>query len=153
MYPSAYNHNLSLRATGRIGDGRFSLITNSGTSQGRGFGPLHNGTFTYERAGGQKFTGGDFSTGTDLLFMSAAVRGVSAEIPVAGMTVKAFGGRSISGAYESQPVYTDPNLAQQQLQPNIRATGRFGYDTNVGGAYVAFGPTSDRKSTRLNSSY
>ncbi|HEY6188191.1 MAG TPA: SdrD B-like domain-containing protein [Pyrinomonadaceae bacterium] len=142
MYPSAYNHNLSLRATGRIGDGRFSLITNSGTSQGRGFGPLHNGTFTYERAGGQKFTGGDFSTGTDLLFMSAAVRGVSAEIPVAGMTVKAFGGRSISGAYESQPVYTDPNLAQQQLQPNIRATGRFGYDTNVGGAYVTFGPTS-----------
>ncbi|HEX8773398.1 MAG TPA: hypothetical protein VF735_07295 [Pyrinomonadaceae bacterium] len=143
MYPSAYNHNLSLRATGRIGEGRFGLVTNSGTSRGRGFGPLHNGTFTYERPGGQRFTGGDFSTGTDLLFMSAAVRGVSAQLPLAGMRVTAFGGRSVSGTYQSQPVYTDPTLAQQpELQPNNPSQNTLGYDTNVAGAYVTFGPSA-----------
>lgn len=143
MYPSAYNHNLTLRATGRIGDGRFNVITNSGTSRGRGFGPLHNGTFTYERPGGQRLTGGDFSTGSDLLFMSAAVRGVSAQLPVAGVRVTAFGGRSISGTHRSQLTYADPILAeQQQLQQNNPAQRTLGYDTSVAGAYATFGPSA-----------
>jgi hypothetical protein len=142
MYPSAYNHNLTLRSTGRIGDGRFSLITNSGTGSGSGLGLLNNGTFTYERPGGQRFTGGDFSTGTDLLFMSAAVRGVSAQLPLAGMRVTAFGGRSISGTLQQQQqfAYTDTGLAQQQQ--NTQSPTRFRYDTNVVGAYITFGPSA-----------
>jgi Copper amine oxidase N-terminal domain len=146
MYPSASVHNLTLRSTGRIGDGRFSLITNSGNGTGSGgLGLLRNGTLTYERPGGQRFTGGDFSTGTDLLFMSVAMRGGLAQIPVRGMRVTAFGGRSISGTFQAQPQlpYTDATGAQQQQQQQVAATPyKLSYDTNVAGAYVTFGPAA-----------
>ena len=139
MYSSAMVHNLTLRATGRFGDGRFNLITNSsgGTGTG-GFGLLRNATLSYERPNGQRFTGGDIHTGTDLLFMSAAARGVLAQIPFRGMRITAFGGRAISGTFQTPLVSTDPNLIQQQL--NVLPQ-RFRYDTNVAGAYLTFGPS------------
>ncbi|HEV2911756.1 MAG TPA: hypothetical protein VGX92_00450 [Pyrinomonadaceae bacterium] len=139
MYPSAFVHNLTFRSTGRIGDGRFSLVTNSGSGTGTGFGPLRNATFTYERPGGQRFTGGDFSTGTDLLFMSTAMRGVLAQIPIGGMRLTAFGGRALSGAFQQQqPLLPDgaSTPQQQAYTPNRNL-----YDTTVAGAYVTFGPS------------
>ncbi|HYY56515.1 MAG TPA: hypothetical protein VE842_04230 [Pyrinomonadaceae bacterium] len=145
MYSSASMHNLSLRSTGRIGDGRFSLVTNSGTGTGTGFGPLRNATFTYERPGGQRFIGGDFSTGTDLLFMSAAMRGGLAQLPTGGMRLTAFGGRSVSGALELEQPLALPDSASatpptQQQQAYTRPN-RTLYDTSVVGAYVTFGPS------------
>ena len=142
MYPSASIHNVSLHSTGRIGDGRFSLVTNSGT--GTGFGLLRNATFTYERPGGQRFIGGDFSTGTDLLFMSAAMRGGLAQLPIRGMRLTAFGGRSISGMFEQQPPLPDGASATpptQQQQPSYTLANRTLYDTSVFGAYLTFGPS------------
>lgn len=148
-YPSAAIHNLTLRSTGRIADGRFSLVTNSGNgASGGGLGLLRNGTFIYERPGGQRFMGGDFGTGTDLLFMSVAMRGALAQVPVKGLKVTAFGGRSISGAYPSQPLtYTDgatattaKTLPGSPEQPT--APYKLSYDTNVLGAYVTFGPSA-----------
>jgi hypothetical protein len=144
MYPSGSVHNLTLRSTGRIGDGRFSLVTNSGSGTGNGLGLLRNGTFTYERPGEQRFVGGDFSTGTDLLFMSAAMRGVSAQLPVGGLRVTAFGGRSISGGFQPQLVPTDATTARAENDPSLNnpLPNRFSYDTNVVGAYVTFGPSA-----------
>lgn len=149
MYSSALVHNLTIRSTGRIGDGRFNLITNSSGGTGTtGFGLLRNATLSYERPGGQRFIGGDFSTGTDLLFMSAAARGVLAQIPIRGMRLTAFGGRSISGVYQLPFVApTDATLTPQEelaLLPN-----RFRYDTNVVGAYLTFGPSA-RDPRRVN---
>lgn len=145
MYPSAMAHNLTLRATGRLGDGGFSLVTNSSGGTGSaGFGLLRNATLVYERPGGQRFVGGDFSTGTDLLFMSAAVRGVFAQLPVRGMRLSVFGGRSISGTFQQQLAYTNPVLAaaQQQQQLINPAPSSPRYDTNVAGAYLTFGPSA-----------
>jgi hypothetical protein len=145
MYPSAMMHNLTLHATGRLGDGGFSLVTNSSGGTGSaGFGLLRNATLVYERPGGQRFVGGDFSTGTDLLFMATAVRGVLAQLPVRGMRLNVFGGRSISGTFEQQPpAFTNPVLTaeqQQQLVNPVRSSYR--YDTNVAGAYLTFGPSA-----------
>jgi hypothetical protein len=146
MYPSAMVHNLTLRATGRIGDGGFSLVTNSSGGTGSaGFGLLRNATLTYERPGGQRFIGGDFSTGTDLLFMSAAVRGGLAQLPVRGMRLNVFAGRSISGVFEQQQLaYTNPVLAaaQQQQQLINPVQNSLRYDTTVAGAYLTFGPSA-----------
>jgi hypothetical protein len=144
MYPSAAVHNLTLRSTGRIGDGRFSLITNSGS----GMGLLHGGTFTYERPGGQRFVGGDFSTGTDLLFLSSAVRGVLAQVQFAGMRVTAFGGRSISGTFQpQQQAYTDATTDATTAQQSNPLPNKFSYDTSVAGAYVTFSPRSSGPNT------
>lgn len=140
-YGSALAHNLTLRSTGRIGDGRFNLITNSSGGTGTtGFGLLRNATLTYDRPNGQRFIGGDFSTGADLLFMSAAARGVLAQIPVGGIRITAFGGRSISATFQPQLTPTDPNLPLQQeaINPVLNS---FRYDASVAGAYVTFGPS------------
>lgn len=141
-YPSALVHNLTLRATGRIGDGRFNLITNSNVGTGAaGFGLLRNATFTYERPNGQRFIGGDFHTGTDLLFMSAAARGVLAQIPLGGTRLTVFGGRAISGIFQPQLAPIDPNFTQQQ-EAIIPVRNSYRYDTNVAGAYLTFGPSA-----------
>ncbi|HVG32177.1 MAG TPA: hypothetical protein VM911_03825 [Pyrinomonadaceae bacterium] len=145
MYPSARLHNLTLRATGRLGDGGFSLITNSSGGTGSaGFGLLRNATLTYERPGGQRFVGGDFSTGTDLLFMSAAMRGVLAQLPIGGTRLSVFGGRSISGTFQQQQAFTNPALTAEQQQQQLvnPVQSSFRYDTNVAGAYLTFGPSA-----------
>jgi hypothetical protein len=75
MYSSTFDHTLTTRAEGRIYDGRFNFITNSGGGTNNPFSAIRRGTFTYERPNGQKFIGGDFGTGTDLVYMSSSVRG------------------------------------------------------------------------------
>lgn len=138
-YSSSSNQSLTLSADGRIGDGRFHLLTNSSTGAGRPFGLLRNVTLTYDRPNGQRFVGGDFGTGTDLLFMSSTVRGVSAQVPIRGVRLTAFAGRAASGVAPFRPQFPFiPNAEQPvTIQPN-----KLTYDTNVFGAYATFGPSA-----------
>lgn len=136
---SSSNQSLGLRADGRIADGRFSLITNSSIGTAKSFGQLRNATFTYERAAGQRFVGGDFGTGTDLLFMSSSVRGVSARVPLKGARVTAFAGQAVSGVTRLQPQF--PLFTDTQT-PDLIQSNKFRYDTNVFGAYATFSPSA-----------
>jgi hypothetical protein len=145
MYSSASNQNLTLRSTGRLFDGRFNLLTNSSVGAGGGFGLLRNFTLSFERAGGQRLIGGDFGTGTDLLFMSSTVRGAWAQASVGKARVTAFGGRAISGVYPQELIL--PGLSDLQQQAALRPN-KLRYDTNVFGAYATFGTTRGTASRR-----
>ena len=137
FYSSSFNHNFTVHSTGRIKDGRFDFLSNldGGTSQG----PLifRRSTFIYERENGQRLMGGDFGTGTDLEFLSSAVRGLSIQQPFAGLRLTVFGGRAISDVLPStiklDPLTDLPIDTFQQLKPR--------YDTNVLGAFATFGPS------------
>lgn len=130
-YASSTNQNLILSAVGRIGDGRFTLLSSlSGAAKTLNF---RNGTFIFERAGGQKFVAGDFGSGTDLQFMSATVRGASAQIPIGGVRLTAFGGHSNSGAFF--PFAFEPDGFEQ----SITRRSALQYDTNIFGVYATFG--------------
>lgn len=136
-YSNASNQSLTLRADGRIGVGRFNLVTNSSVGAGGGLGLLRNGTFTYERPGEQRFVGGDFGTGTDLLFLSSTVRGVSAQLPVRNVRLTMFAGRAISGVSELQPQQQFA-LLPDQTSPDSIQPHKIRYDTNVFGASATF---------------
>ncbi len=135
-YLSASLQNLSLKLAGRLGDGRFTFLSNSTAASLRSFSPLQTSTFNLERPNGQRFSAGDFGTGTDLQFFSAAIRGGSASIPVGKMMVTGFGGRSFSGVFLPVP---DPLLTQSPLQPQPKPkqVNRFHFDTNVFGVFAA----------------
>ncbi|MEK6321331.1 MAG: SdrD B-like domain-containing protein [Acidobacteriota bacterium] len=137
MYSSAFNHNFMVHSSGRIKDGRFDLLSNfdGGTAQG----PLifRRSTFTFERENGQRLVGGDFGTGTDLEFLSSAVRGVSIQQPFNNVRVTMFGGRAISDVY-SNIVRVDP-LTELPIETPQHTKAR--YDTNVFGAFATFGPS------------
>ncbi|HEV7646046.1 MAG TPA: hypothetical protein VGO50_19070 [Pyrinomonadaceae bacterium] len=136
-YLSASLQNLSLKLAGRLGDGRFTFLSNSTAASLRNFSPFQTGTFNLERPNGQRFSAGDFGTGTDLQFLSAAIRGGSASIPVGKMMVTGFGGRSFSGVF--LPI-VDPLLQPQspsQPQPQQKQINRFHFDTNVFGVLAA----------------
>lgn len=135
-YAAGSHQTLSLRADGRLGDGRFQLLTSSAAGRGRPLELLNNFTFNYERPGGQRYTAGDFGTGTDLLFMSSAVRGASAQIPFKGARLTAFGGRAVSGF---QPPPQFPVIPDTETPAPLEPE-RLRYDTNVFGAYASFGP-------------
>ena len=125
-FDSATNQNLILSASGRIADGRFTLLSNlSGSLKDFNF---RNGTFIFERPNEQRFIVGDFGSGTDLQFMSATVRGLSVQIPVRNLRLTAFGGRSSSGEFFSSPVAGLPFANRKIYQ----------YDTNIFGVYAAF---------------
>jgi hypothetical protein len=145
-YSSASNQSLTLRADGRIGDGRFNLLTNSSVGAGSGLGLLRNGTFTYERPGEQRFTGGDFGTGTDLLFLSSTVRGISAQLPVRNVRLTMFAGRAISGVSELQPHQS--SLLPDQTLPDSVQPHKIRYDTNVFGASATFSPSASGAMSR-----
>lgn len=135
-YGSYRSHGLALRSTGRLGGGRYSLVTNSGTGGGVGaFGPLRGGTFTFESAGGRRLVLGDLGTGTDLQFLSTSLRGGLAQMNVGGARVTAFAGRVASG---SQPFTFFLDADAQAAKEAERAKG-LGYDTTVFGAYATFG--------------
>ncbi|HYO90322.1 MAG TPA: hypothetical protein VEQ40_01745, partial [Pyrinomonadaceae bacterium] len=138
-YSSSSNQSLTLRADGRIGDGRFNLLTNSSIGTGRPFGLLRNVTLMYERPNGQRFVGGDFGTGTDLLFMSSTMRGLSAQIPFKSVRLTAFAGRAVSGVSQLQPQFPLPTDVQP---PDIIEPYKLHYDTNVFGAYATFGASA-----------
>jgi hypothetical protein len=138
-YSSSSNQSLTLRADGRIGDGRFNLLTNSTSGAGRSLGLLRNGSFTYERPGEQRFTGGDFGTGTELLFLSSTVRGVSSQFPVRDVRLNIFAGRAVSGISQLQPESSllPPGQPPGPIQPH-----KISYDTNVFGASATFNSSS-----------
>lgn len=136
-YASGANQNLILSAGGRIADGRFALLSNlSGAANRPAF---RNGTFIFERAGGQKFIGGDFGSGTDLQFMSSTVRGALAQVPVGDFRLTAFGGRSNSGAFFPLPV--EPLVSRFPLKKR----NGLQYDTNIVGAYASFGSSPNKR--------
>lgn len=132
-YGSAFGQSLTLRSTGRIADGRFSLLTNSGSGKGTDATLLRNITFNFERPNGERFSGGDFGTGTDLEFISAAIRGAQLQVPVGGARVTAFAGRSMSGLLPSE-------VTDLPSQGGLRQH-RLPYDTNLFGAYATLEPS------------
>ena len=137
FYSSSFNHNFTVHSTGRIKDGRFDLLSNfdGGTTQG----PLifRRSTFMFERENGQRLMGGDFGTGTDLEFLSSAVRGLSIQQPFADFRLTVFGGRAISDVFPNT-VKVDP-LTQLPIDTFQQLKAR--YDTNVFGAFATFGPS------------
>lgn len=143
-YSASSHQSLTLRADGRIGDGRFNLLTNSSVGAGASFAPLRNGTFTYERPNEQRFTGGDFGTGTDLLFMSSTMRGVSAQLPVRNVRLTIFAGRAISGVSTLQPQAS--TLSELQT-PDLIQPHKIHYDTNVFGASATFNASAGAASS------
>jgi len=140
QYSSAFNHNLNVHASGRIGDGRFDLLSNFDGGTARGPLIFRRNTFTFERENGQRLIGGDFGTGTDLEFLSSAVRGVSIQQPFDDLRVTLFGGRAISDVF---PIIskTDP-LTGLPLEPTLQPKPQ--YDINVFGAFATFGPSAKK---------
>jgi hypothetical protein len=137
-YSALSNHNLTLRGTGRLGDGRFTFLTNSvgGPSRLMGF---QGATFRLERPGGQNFVGGDFGTGTDLQFMSATVRGIAAELPVGPVRLNAFAGRSSSGVLNYVQLEPADLSVQDAVVQSRPRPARLHFDTNIFGAYITAG--------------
>ncbi len=138
QYSSFSNHNLTLNAGGRIGDGRFSVMSALSRSSGKGL-RFGSGTFTYERSSGKTFIIGDQGTGADLQLLSTNVRGASVQLPFNGLRLSAFAGRTFSGVYLPQTF--DPS---EPAEPVARKFSRF--DTNIYGVLVTTNsPTSRRK--------
>jgi hypothetical protein len=137
FYSNSFNHNVTLHSSGRIKDGRFDFISNfdGGTTQG----PLifRRSVFTFDRENGQRFMGGDFGTGTDLEFLSSAIRGVSFQQPFDGLRLTIFGGRALSDV--SPRIAITDLLSGLPVQPAELPKPR--YDTNVFGAFTTFGPS------------
>lgn len=137
-YGQYRSYGLTLRSTGRLGGGRYSLVTNSASGGGSGgFGPLRGGTFTFEGAGGRRFVAGDLGIGPDLEFFSTSLRGGLAQLNVGGARLTAFAGRVASG---SQPFSALLDTEAQAAQKAGRTKG-LGFDTTVFGAYATFGAT------------
>src|SRR5829696_8463120 len=97
-YTSSGDHSLVLRGTGRAGDARLSFIANSSVSS------IHNSRFNLDggsvrldRPNGQSFVAGEFGTGTDVEFLSAAVRGGLVQLPLNRVRLDFFGGQTTSG--------------------------------------------------------
>jgi hypothetical protein len=144
-YGTAFNQSLTLRANGRFGDGRFQLVTNSVGGKGTGPSLLRNAAFTFERENGQRLVAGDFGTGTDLEFISTAVRGAQFELPAGRARVTAFAGRTVSGVLPSEPsevLPSSPSEASGLPTQSLPRLSRLTYDTNVFGAYATFGPAA-----------
>jgi hypothetical protein len=137
-YTSFSDHNLTLRGDGRLGDGRFTFLTNLvGGSAHSGLTNLQGGNFRLERPGAQNFVVGDFGTGTDLQFMSATVRGGGAELPLGSLRLNTFVGSSISGIPNPFGIPALPaQESPAQEQPRL---ARLHYDTHLFGAYLTAG--------------
>jgi hypothetical protein len=132
-YSSVGDHNLILRGTGRAGDARLSFISNSSMAIGHdSFGPkMIGGSVRLDRPNGQSFVGGEFGTGTDVPFLSAAVRGGLVQLPVRTLRLDFFGGQTTSGIVQAQANESpaDPNQHLLRVSDlNVR------YDTAIFGA-------------------
>src|SRR5690349_14588881 len=133
-YSAVGDHNLVLRGTGRVGDARLSFISNSSMAIGHdAFGPkLIGGTVRLDRPNGQSFVGGEFGTGTDIAFLSAAVRGGLVQLPFGKLRLDFFGGQTTSGivqAHANQSI-SDPNEQRPLRLSDLNAR----YDTSIFGA-------------------
>jgi hypothetical protein len=130
-YTSAGDHSLVLRGTGRVGDARLSFIANStiGVTQNSSRPNLTGGSVRLDRTNGQSFVAGEFGTGTDVEFMSAAVRGGLVQLPFSRVRLDIFGGQTSSGValvVPPDPLQTNPQVAFLPVR----------YDTRIFGAMV-----------------
>ena len=124
-YTSEGDHSLVLRGTGRVGDARLSFIANTtmGVTNNSSRPSLTGGTVRLDRPNGQSFVGGEFGTGTDVEFLSAAVRGGLVQLPLQRVRLDFFGGQTTSGIPETL-----------NLQPSPFSPLAVRYDTKVFGA-------------------
>lgn len=136
------DHGLSVRGTGRIGDSRLTFLANTVSGQNLRSTNLQGGTVRLDRPNGQSFVAGDFGTGTDLEFMSAAVRGGQVELPFGKVRLNVFGGRSASGFFE--PDLLSPLAPDAELDQIQQRFGQLRYDTNILGAYASIGSERGR---------
>jgi len=135
-YTTVGDHSLVLRGTGRVGDARLSFIANTAYGVTRNSRPtLEGGTVRLDRPNGQSFVGGEFGTGTDVEFLSAAVRGGLVQLPLQRVRLDFFGGQTTSGI-TLVPSTTDPE--------NFRL--RVNYDTRIFGALVTTATQAPRQS-------
>lgn len=136
-YTTSGDHSLVLRGTGRVGDARLSFIANSSVSTpfNSSRGNLLGGTIRLDRPNGQSFVGGEFGTGTDLTFLTAALRGGLVQLPFHRVRLDFFGGQTTSGISETLPL---DNLTQNPFSAlAVR------YDTKIFGALATtatYGP-------------
>lgn len=127
-YVSSGDHTLVLRGAGRVGDAKLSFITNStvGVTRNSTRPNLHGGSVRLDRPNGQSFVGGEFGTGTEVEFLSAAVRGGLVQLPFDRVRLDFFGGQTTSG------------VAPLTITPDPLAPGNFllpvRYDTRLFGA-------------------
>jgi hypothetical protein len=139
-YTSAGDHTLVLRGTGRVGDARLSFIANTA------LGPVHNssrpvlqgGTVRLDRPNGQSFIGGEFGTGTDVEFLSAAVRGGLVQLPFDRVRLDFFGGQTTSGI-------SSPDSASNLNNLSLYSPLAFTYDTKIFGAMATTGTRVQRQ--------
>ena len=128
-YVESADHTLVLRGTGRVGDARLSFIANStiGVTRNSSRPNLTGGTVRLDRPNGQSFVGGEFGTGTDVEFLSAAVRGGLVQLPLHRFRLDIFGGQASSGLPQL--------LASDTPKPNF-APLTIRYDTGIFGGIV-----------------
>ncbi|MBK7394225.1 MAG: hypothetical protein IPI64_13155 [Chloracidobacterium sp.] len=135
-YSSLSSHNIILTGVGRVGDGRFYFTSNASKSSSQRIRP-RNFTFNLERPNGQRFTAGDFGTGTALQFLSANVRGGMFATPIGRFAVTAFAGRANSGTVVTPLVLDSDPLPQVITAPR--------YDTNVFGFSISTASANSRR--------
>jgi hypothetical protein len=101
-YTESGDHSLVIRGMGRVGDARLSFIANStmGVTRNSSRPSLQGGTVRLDRPNGQSFVGGEFGTGTDVEYLSAAVRGGLVQLPLHRVRLDFFGGQTTSGIHE-----------------------------------------------------
>ena len=143
-YTSAGDHTLVLRGTGRVGDARLSFIANTamGSVTNNSLRPsLTGGSVRLDRPNGQSFVAGEFGTGTDVEFMTAAVRGGLVQLPFNRVRLDFFGGQTTSGIPEPLPFIDPVNLRPTPFRPlAVR------YDTKVFGAIATTATHAPRRS-------
>jgi Copper amine oxidase N-terminal domain len=138
-YTTSSDHSLVLRGTGRVGDARLTFMTNSSVATPYNWSRtrLLGGTVRLDRPNGQSFVGGEFGTGTDLEFMSAAVRGGLVQLPFSRIRLDFFGGQTNSGV-------ADKPSPDSRVNPFSSLA--FNYDTKIFGAIATTATHAQRQS-------
>jgi hypothetical protein len=151
LYRSAdsYSQNIRLLTSGRLADGVFNFTAALDGSSGQRPMIFRRGTFTFERPNGERYIGGDFGTGTDLQFMSAAMRGIWTQRNAGKARLTAFAGKAISDPLPALISSSQNTVAG--FSPAFFQASRARYDTTVLGSYLSFGPSlkQDRQDRQL----